>query len=262
MPADLFGYFDSFGRGLQTDEAIEFDYSKPSEPIRYTPEIRRKLRGAASSLRTYTEEVSLTMRVPAIDQELMTFSAALADNERITGTFEAIHRDALMTAFDSYEQGGSVLIDGVAGYSRSGKLKSIESIDNVTALHVLDVPARLDQLAELKALYDSDHHQNSLLEPILGVPEPLLYASFYGALLFYGTPTGQRTGLQFNDFDVARETHGVRPPVTLLSDADSAAVERTFTGAAILEIDHESSVWVELESRPEAAYVLVVTPAE
>lgn len=116
--------------------------------------------------------------------------------------------------------------------------------------------------AFIDRMYDSDHHQNSLLEPILGVPEPLLYASFYGALLFDGTPTGQRTGLQFNDFDVTRETHGVRPPVPLLSDADSAAVERTFTGAAILEIDHESSVWVELESRPEAAYVLVVTPAE
>lgn len=116
--------------------------------------------------------------------------------------------------------------------------------------------------AFIERMYDADLWDRSLLEPIFGVPEPLLYASLYGALLFDGTLTGQQTGLQFNDFDLGRELAGARPPVARLMEAGSSSAERTFSGAAIFEITHQESVWIELESLPETAYVLVVPTAE
>lgn len=148
LPRRLLGYFDRLGRSLRDDESIEF--SRPhASPVRLTRAVRRKLL-EASSVRSHTEEVTLRGVLPAADQERLTFQMTLIDGRKVPGVIPEEHVDTFLEAFNLYREGTKILVSGIGRFDRDKKLERIDSVDRVSLLDELDVPARIDELRLLQ----------------------------------------------------------------------------------------------------------------
>ena len=77
LPNYLLSYFDRFGRSLRVNESIVFD-SEKQKPVSYTPVLRKRLVQLAQ-VETWTEEVALRGRIPAINQDKLGFQLQLRD---------------------------------------------------------------------------------------------------------------------------------------------------------------------------------------
>ncbi len=148
LPPEILGYFDKIGRSLREDEAIEFTTPVHTTPARLTRETRHRLR-AASRARELTEEVTLRGAIPEADQDDMTFELQLVDGHKVSGPMPDQHLGTILDAFNGYRQGTRVLIQGIGKFSRQNRLLGFESIEHLSLLDPLDVPARLDELRSL-----------------------------------------------------------------------------------------------------------------
>jgi len=150
LPEKSLGYFDRIGRSLRDGEAIEFTTPVRNFPARLTKETRRTLVLASSKVTEFTEETTIHGTVPEADQDLMKFEILLCDGRKITAPLTAQHSDDILKAFNGYKAGIHVLIQGIGRFDRSSRLLSLDSIEHITILDPLDVPARLDEFRLLK----------------------------------------------------------------------------------------------------------------
>jgi len=151
LPEKSLSYFDRMGRSLRDGESIEFTSPDCSTPARLTRETRRKLVLASSQVRELTEEYSVRGAVPEVDQEAMTFHIQLADGGKVRAPIAPQHLDTILEAFTSYKTRLRVLLQGIGRLDRNGRLLSFDSVEHVSILDPLDIPARLDELRLLKA---------------------------------------------------------------------------------------------------------------
>lgn len=150
LPEKTLGYFDRLGRGLRGNEFIEFPVPNQPEPARLSRETRRRLVLASSTVKELTDEVTVRGTIPEADQDDMTFELQLFDGHKIKAPLPAEHHEIIIKAFNGYQAGQRVAIKGVGRFNRSEKLLAIETVEHVTPLDPLDVPARLDELRFLK----------------------------------------------------------------------------------------------------------------
>ncbi len=150
LPEKTLGYFDRLGRSLREGEAMEFTTQARHNPARLTRETRRKLLLASSRLNELTEETSVRGTISEVDQDDMTFELQLIDGRKIKAPLPTQHLDTILEAFKGYRVGTRILIQGIGCINRNEKLVSFESIEHVSVLDPLDVPARLDELRLLK----------------------------------------------------------------------------------------------------------------
>ena len=150
LPERTLSYFDRMGRSLRDGEAIEFTTPTRQTPARLTKETRRTLVLASSGVRELTEETSIRGTVPEADQDDMTFEIQLVDGRKVNAPIAAQHLDTIIDAFNGYKTGARVLLEGVGRHNRSGRLLGFDSIEHVSILDALDIPARLDELRFLK----------------------------------------------------------------------------------------------------------------
>lgn len=150
LPEECLGYFDRIGRSLRDEEWMEFSTSLHPTPVRLTKEIRRTLILASSRLQELTEEVTLRGSIPEADQDNMTFELQLINGRKLTGPMYDQHLDVIIEAFNGYKRGIRVLLRGIGRYNRQNRLLGLDSVEHITILDALDVPARLDELRELK----------------------------------------------------------------------------------------------------------------
>lgn len=150
LPEECLGYFDRIGRSLRDGEAMEFTTPSHSTPARLTRETRRKLVLASSRVKEVTEEVTIRGLVPEADQEKMTFQLQLVDGQRVAGPVHDQHLETIIEAFNGYRSGIRVFLQGIGRYSRQNRLLGLGSVEHISLLDPLDVPARLDELRELK----------------------------------------------------------------------------------------------------------------
>ena len=150
LPEKCLIYFDRIGRSLREGEAIEFPTPSQTTPARLTKETRRRLILRSSRIQELTEEVGLRGSIPAVDQDRMTFQLQLANGHRIAGPVPVQHLDAIIEAFNGYRDASRVLIRGIGKYDRQECLVGLESIEQISVLDQLDVPACLEELRELK----------------------------------------------------------------------------------------------------------------
>jgi hypothetical protein len=149
LPPHCLSYFDRLGRSLREGERIEFS-STAGEVVPLTRETRFRLL-TASSIRTISEEVVLRGSVHEADQDKLTFQMTLISGHKVPGVIPEALLESFVEAFTRYRDGTLVAIEGVARYDRHPKrLKVIESVERVTILDELDVPARIDDLRLLK----------------------------------------------------------------------------------------------------------------
>lgn len=149
LPARALSYFDRMGRSLRDGEAIEFSTPSQSEAARLTKETRRKLL-LASSARELTEETIIRGVIPEADQDEMTFKVQLIDGRKVRAPMATQHLEAIIEAFNGYKHGVRVLLQGVGKFNRNERLQGFESIEHISILDALDVPARLEELRGLQ----------------------------------------------------------------------------------------------------------------
>jgi hypothetical protein len=150
LPESLLGYFDRIGRGLRDTEAIEFNPSDTERPSRLSKATRRRLILASSQVQELTEEVTLRGTVPEADQGRMTFELQVINGPRVTAPIATQHLATVLDAFNGYQQGVRVRLQGVGRYNRYDRLQGIETVEHLNLLDANDIPARLDELRALK----------------------------------------------------------------------------------------------------------------
>lgn len=150
LPEKALSYFDRLGRSLRDGEAIEFSSDVIPKPARLTKETRRRLVLSSSAVKEMTEEAAVRGSVPEADQEKMTFQIQLVDGRRVRSPIPTQHLDTILEAFQGYQAGTRVLLQGVGKFDRSQRLQAFESLEHISMLHPRDVPARLDELRSLQ----------------------------------------------------------------------------------------------------------------
>ncbi|WP_019627245.1 hypothetical protein [Thioalkalivibrio sp. ALJT] len=150
LPASLLGYFDRIGRGLREGEYVDFRPEHPELRSHLSQETRHELLWASGRVEAVSEEVALRGTIPEMDQQRRTFSLQIVNGPRVVAPLEEQHGDTVRAAFNRYEEGQRVLLQGIGRRKRDGKLQDIESVEHVSLLDPLDVPARLDEFRALR----------------------------------------------------------------------------------------------------------------
>ncbi len=150
LPEKTLAYFDRFGRSLRDGESMEFQTPAHPAVARLTKESRRRLVLAAPSAQGLTEDVTQRGLIPEADQEAMTFHLLLSDGRKVKARMEGQVTEAVLEAFNGFRSGVRVAVKGVGKFDRQNHLQGLESVEHVTVLDPLDVPARLDELRTLK----------------------------------------------------------------------------------------------------------------
>jgi len=150
MPTNLLAYFDRFGRSLIDDEVIEFSVPNNNEVKARLNKTTRKKLLLASKVSEVTDEVTLRGLIPEADQEKMKFEIRLLDGSKIIAPIAVEYMKTVLDAFQGYKQNLKVLLRGIGKFNRYEKLINIESIEHISILDPLDVPARIDELRFLK----------------------------------------------------------------------------------------------------------------
>ena len=87
-----------------------------------------------------------------LDQDNMKFDLQPISGRRrkVSGPVSERHYQILLDAFNHYQDGARVLIEGNGKHNRQNHLTELESVERVSILHPLDVPARLDEFRDMQ----------------------------------------------------------------------------------------------------------------
>jgi len=150
LPESILPHFDSLGRSLGDDESIEFRPENAERPARLDKVVRRKLVLASSQAHEVTEEVVWRGTIPEVDQERRTFELQVIGGSKIRGPIEPYHLVPILEAFNGYQQNLRVAVRGIAKFNRHNRPQSLQTIEDITVLDANDVPARIDDLRNLR----------------------------------------------------------------------------------------------------------------
>ena len=149
VPKRLLAYFNRVGRSLHEGESIEFPMPNGSAPAQLTSETRRLL-VQMSEMTELTLEATLRGTVPEVDQEKMTFELQQIYGKKIVASMPDQYQEVIINAFNRYRDNHRILVQGIGRYDRRDRLSGVETIEQVTPLDPLDVPARLDELRNMQ----------------------------------------------------------------------------------------------------------------
>lgn len=147
LPEKILSYFDRMGRSLREGEAMEFTSPARPNPARLTKDTRRRL--VLASANELTEETAVRGSIPEVDQKNNTFQVQIINGPKVTAPLTPQHRETILQAFNEYLINTRVLLQGIGRFTRSSRMLSFDSIEHVSIMDPLDVPARLDEFRSL-----------------------------------------------------------------------------------------------------------------
>ena len=162
----LLKQFVNFGRNLRSDEFIEFQPTSSEIPVRFDQRIRMRILELSDSRVAYTKESAIRGAVSEFDQDKMTFQMQPIYGQKVSGRVPEQYYSAFMYAFNGYQGDARVLVEGIGKYNRHGRPLALESVERVSILDPLDVPARLD---ELRSMQDGWHEGDGKAPPHSGL---------------------------------------------------------------------------------------------
>jgi hypothetical protein len=136
---------------IREGESISFTRNGDLAPARLTPQTRRKLALAVPGVQFITDEAIRRGTVVATNDAQNTFTIRLPNGHEVLAPLHPEHRDVILDAQKDAPLGVRVAVRGIGQFNRSEKLVKFETVEDVTPLELLDVPARLDELKLLKA---------------------------------------------------------------------------------------------------------------
>ena len=150
LPISVLKFFKQFGKNLKDSEHIEFKPNETIDKAKYTKESRKSLILASSNNNEYPSELTLRGMIAAMDKARKSFEIQLANKQKIKGVFSDPHLEALQMAFNDFEKKQKILLHGNGLFNSVDKLLSIQEIKEIVLLEEFDVPARLEELAQLE----------------------------------------------------------------------------------------------------------------
>jgi hypothetical protein len=150
VPSNVLACFNQLGSNLKEDERIIFGDKHTSKAI-LDKESRKRLVLAASKLKEYNAPFELRGIITALDKERKTFEIQPMTGAKIKGDYSIEYLDVLQNALVEMENQRKIYLKGVGRFNASDKLVKIEGLEDATPLDLLDVPARLEELAQLKS---------------------------------------------------------------------------------------------------------------
>ena len=85
-----------------------------------------------------------------LDQDNMTFQLQPIVGGKVSGPVSERHYQTILEAFNGYKDGVRVLVEGEGKHNRQNRLTELESVERISILHPLDVPARLDEFRDMQ----------------------------------------------------------------------------------------------------------------
>ena len=153
QPSHLF-FFDRIGRNLCSDEFIQISTPSVDQTAYFDQETRSTLLNIAREGRplaqTDIRNSAIRGVVCELDQYNMTFELQPIFGRKVSGPVSERHYQILLDAFNRYQDGAHVLIEGRGKYNRQNRLTELESVEHIRILHPLDVPARLDEFRDMQ----------------------------------------------------------------------------------------------------------------
>lgn len=150
IPDNLLVYFNRIGKRLRDDETIDFSPGSNLQAL-LNKTTRKRLVLASSNIYEVTIETMIRGTIPEADKSKKTFTIMTYSGQRILAKLQGVHVPTILEAFNSYESKARVQISGLGHFDKNDKLVSFESIDHISLLDPLDVPSRLEELANLEA---------------------------------------------------------------------------------------------------------------
>lgn len=155
LPPHLLSFFDRIGRGLLSDERIEFASSGQaanSKTAATLDEKTRKRLTRAAKMHEYTKELVVRGSVSQLKQDIGLFKVDLIAGTSVEAPVTPEYLDKIVEALQTYTESDKkrVLVKGVARFDLNDQLKRFDSIDGVEILDTLDVGARLDEFRNLR----------------------------------------------------------------------------------------------------------------
>ena len=149
LPKKFFTYFDRIGRSLRDGESLELLTPKRRVPARLTKESRLQL-FQISKMRAFTQEVTLRGPIYEVDQYEMTFGLQTGYGYKIGGPIPEQCYNTVMEAFNGFHNGVLVAVSGIGRYAHPNRLLTLDFVEQISLLDPLDVPARLEELRDIK----------------------------------------------------------------------------------------------------------------
>ena len=156
LPGRFLAYFNRIGRSLRDGECMELLTTEHPEPVRLTPETRNLLLQLSTipepmpDVPELMQEITVRGAIFEADQDRMTFKLQQVYGRKIAGVMPEQHRATILEAFHGYRDNVRVLVRGIGRYDRQRRLAGLESVEHITLLDPLDVPARLDEFRAMR----------------------------------------------------------------------------------------------------------------
>lgn len=152
FPRSALGRFNSFGRTLKADEAIELRRDRASHGPRYSSSVRKKLVLMGQS--SFTDAVDLTGTIYEADVERGVFRIQ-AGEVRTTGTFGPEHEAVILSALRDHSR-LELRVIGTGSYDSSERLERIDEVEDASIveknrLTEKDLQTRIAELRALKS---------------------------------------------------------------------------------------------------------------
>ena len=149
-------YFRRIGHSLRSGEFIEFSSPAFDGTAHFNQRIRRALLNIAHEGRTLAQtdirNSAIRGVVYELDQDSMTFELQPISGRRrkVSGPVSELHYQTFLDAFNRYQDGARVLVEGGSKHNRQSHPAKLESVERISILHPLDVPARLDEFRDMQ----------------------------------------------------------------------------------------------------------------
>jgi hypothetical protein len=163
VPKSVLSMFARFGNNLKNDECIEFKPDNAERKAKYDKAVQNRLVTAASQSNDVVTQIRLRGYVTALNKRNLTFEFLKIDGRKVSGNFKPQELEQLQEGLVKYERRQKVSLSVVARFRDGSKTPIIEGLESVELLDEFDVPARLEELVQLKGGWLDDESEGEPL---------------------------------------------------------------------------------------------------
>jgi len=152
LPAKAMTLFNRFGQGLEEDEAIEFYNNDGAVRARYNKSVRERIISESPPLSVH-EKITVRGYVTEADVYRRTWTFMFNDGKKVSAPLNDAYLNDVCDALKEYNPNAHnnprVSLEGTAEIVGT-EIRSLEHVENIVLLDLLDIGSQLDDLRLLK----------------------------------------------------------------------------------------------------------------
>ena len=232
IPENFLGYFNKIGKNLKEDENINFSNNAEFSAV-LNKETRKKLVLASSTITEVITQTKIRGFIPELDKSTNSFTLQLVSGQKIICSIEPQFKNPIFEAFDNYEKGLKVILNGLGKYNKNDKLEGFERIEHMTIIDNLDVSERIEEISKLEDGWLNGEGKSPAKENLIwftnifednfksSLPLPYLYPTIDGGLQAEWSSIKSDISIKINLQDKTATSH-------ILELSDDNEIENSF----------------------------------